>query len=59
MASASPDFLAAAKGVLNRLGIMNPYMALPKTTLDAPTIDRTFEAVQPFLPDTGHSTPVG
>ena len=50
MASASPDFLAVAKGVLNRLGIMDPYMALPKTTLDAQAIDQTFEAIKPFLP---------
>ena len=59
MTSVSPDFLAAAKGVLNRLDVMEPYMAPPKTTLDAQAIDRTFEAVGKFLPDNVHATTAG
>ena len=59
MASVSPDFLATAKGVLNRLGVMDPYMAPPKTTLDAQAINRTFEAVGKFLPDNVHAATAG
>ena len=51
MASVSSDFLAVAKGVLSRVGVMDRWMAPPRTSLDDTSIDRTFEAVRIYLPE--------
>ncbi len=47
----SPFLQATAKGVLNRLGIMESWVAPPKTSLDDAAIDAAFEAVKEYLPE--------
>ena len=51
LSGVSPFMQATAKGVLSRLGIMEPWVAPPKTSLDDAAIDEAFEAVREFLPE--------
>ena len=51
LSGSSPFMQATAKGVLSRLGIMEPWVAPPKTALDDAAIDEAFEAVREFLPE--------
>ena len=51
LSGVSPFMQATAKGVLSRLGIMEPWVAPPKTSLDDAAIDAAFEAVREFLPE--------
>ena len=51
LSGVSPFMQATAKGVLSRLGIMEPWVAPPKTSLDEAAIDAAFEAVREFLPE--------
>ena len=51
LSSGSPFIQATAKGVLSRLGIMEPWVAPPKTSLDDAAIDEAFEAVKEYLPE--------
>ena len=51
LSGASPFMQATAKGVLSRLGIMEPWVAAPKTSLDDAAIDAAFETVKEYLPE--------
>ena len=51
LSGVSPFMQATAKGVLSRLGIMEPWVAPPKTSLDDAAIDEAFQAVREFLPE--------
>jgi 4-hydroxy-tetrahydrodipicolinate synthase len=51
LSGSSPFMQATAKGVLSRLGIMEPWVAPPKTSLDDAAIDEAFQAVREFLPE--------
>ena len=51
LTAGSPFVQATAKGVLSRLGIMEPWVAPPKTSLNEGAIDEAFEAVREYLPE--------
>lgn len=51
LSAGSPFLQATAKGVLSRLGVMEPWVAPPKTSLDDAAIDEAFEAVREYLPE--------
>ena len=51
LSGGSPFMQATAKGVLSRLGVMEPWVAPPKTSLDDAAIDEAFEAVRDYLPE--------
>ncbi len=47
----SPFVQATAKGVLSWVGVMEPWVAPPKTTLDDAAIERVYAAVREYLPE--------
>ncbi|MBM4436459.1 MAG: dihydrodipicolinate synthase family protein [Actinobacteria bacterium] len=43
--------MAVAKAVLSKLGVMQKWVAPPKTSLGDPDVERVFAALRPFLPE--------